>query len=385
MISMRARTLALALAAPVLGMPLSSQAVEFTAGDWTMNLGGIVNAYYTSTNCSGTQVGGIALASKGLGCGGTDGRTTIGNGLLPNALITSVKTTQEGIDIGATILIAVHTATSSAVAENNNVDVRRAFFTAGNAETGTFKIGRDGGVFGDAAIFGDMTLLGAGAAVQATQRGRVTLGHIGAGYSYLGYYGQLTYLSPSFNGFTVEGGVYSPVDGAATNSGKSPQAQLRGVYKFEGGKAWVAGKTQRFKSTGGEGSGDSFTMNAVEVGALGEIPGTGLGLMGNYQTGKGLGILSEGDSGNAKQHNWITQATYKILPKLKAGISYGESKLKDGAGTDFEKNTNGTLGAYYQLTKAVTLVGEIGRTESKAFDGGKAKMNGGSVGAILFF
>ncbi|WP_235839844.1 porin [Derxia lacustris] len=383
MISMRARTLALALAAPAFALPLGAQAVEFKAGDWTLDLGGIVNAYYTSTSCSGTQVGGIALASKALGCGGTDGRTTIGNGLLPNALITSVKTTQDGVDIGATILIAVHTATSSAVAENNNVDVRRAFFTAGNAETGTFKIGRDGGVFGDAAIFGDMTLLGAGAAVQATQRGRVTLGHIGAGYSYLGYYGQLTYLSPSVNGFSVEGGVYSPVDGTATNSGKSPQAQLRGLYKFEGGKAWVAGKTQRFKSDGSTNAPDSFTMNAVEVGALGEI--AGFGLMGNYQTGKGLGILSEGDSGKAKQHNWITQATYAITPKLKAGVSYGESKLKDGSGSDFEKNTNGTLGAYYKLTKSVTVVAEVGRTESKAFDGGKAKMNGGSVGAILFF
>ena len=50
---------------------------------------------------------------------------------------------------------------------------------------GTFKLGRDYGVFGANAILNDMTLLGAGAPTQATQRGRVTLGHIGAGYTYL--------------------------------------------------------------------------------------------------------------------------------------------------------------------------------------------------------
>ncbi|WP_034410296.1 porin [Derxia gummosa] len=379
----RACKLALALAAlPALALPLGAQAVEFKAGDWTLDLGGIINAYYTPTSCSGNQnIGGAALATKALGCGGTDGRTTIGNGLLPNALVTSAKTTQDGIDIGATILIAVHTATNNATAENNNVDVRRAFFTAGNADSGTFKIGRDGGLYGDAAIFGDMTLLGAGAPVQATQRGRVTLGHIGAGYSFLGYYGQLSYLSPSVNGFSVEGGVFSPVDGTA-NGSKSPQLQVRGLYKFEGGKAWVTGKTQRFKSNGTAGS-DDFTMNAVEVGALGKLGD--FGLMANYQDGKGLGILSDGDSGDKKQRNWITQATYSITPKLTAGVSYGESKLRDGTGTDLDKNSNITLGAYYKLTKAVTVVAELGQTKSEAMNGNEAKLRGGAVGAILFF
>jgi hypothetical protein len=45
-----------------------------------------------------------------------------------------------------------------------------------------------------------MTLIGAGAPVQATQRGRVTLGHIGAGYSYVGYYGQIAYSAPKSAG-----------------------------------------------------------------------------------------------------------------------------------------------------------------------------------------
>jgi hypothetical protein len=33
----------------------------------------------------------------------------------------------------------------------------------------------------------------------------------------------------------------------------------------------------------------------------------------------------------------------------------------------------------------VTLVGELARTESRAFDGAKARQNGASVGGIVFF
>ena len=79
------------------------------------------------------------------------------------------------------------TATDSAISANSGVDVRQAYFSFGNDRMGTIKLGRDNGIFGAGAIFGDMTLIGAGAPVQATQRGRVTLGHIGAGYSYVGF------------------------------------------------------------------------------------------------------------------------------------------------------------------------------------------------------
>ena len=169
-----------------------TQAADFKAGDWDLSVGGIVNAYYTSASCSGSQnVTGLALASKALGCGGKDGRTIIGNGLLPNALVTSVKGKQEGLDIGATIMIGSSVSSDDAISNNNNVDVRQGFFTVGTPEVGTFKLGRDYGLFGAAAILSDMTLLGAGAPVAGTQRNRVALGHIGAGYTYLGHYGQI--------------------------------------------------------------------------------------------------------------------------------------------------------------------------------------------------
>ena len=110
----------------------SAGAADFKAGDWDLSVGGIVNAFYTRTHCSGSQaVGGLALATQALGCGGDSGRSVIGNGLLPNALVTSVKGAQDGVDIGATLMIGAATSSDDAIGNNSNVDVRQGYLTFG--------------------------------------------------------------------------------------------------------------------------------------------------------------------------------------------------------------------------------------------------------------
>jgi len=47
----------------------AAHAVDIKAGDWNVNVGGIVNAYYTHVSCSGDAPGGLALASRAIGCG----------------------------------------------------------------------------------------------------------------------------------------------------------------------------------------------------------------------------------------------------------------------------------------------------------------------------
>ena len=363
-------------------------AVELASGDWTVDVGGIVNAYYTATSCSGDAVGGPALAGKALGCSGENHKTTISNGLLPSGLITKFKTVQDGIEIGGTIGIMVHAATDSGIAANSGVDVRQAFFTIGTAEAGTLKIGRDYGIFGANAILGDMTLLGAGAPVQATQRGRVTLGHIGAGYTYLDHYGQMTYTSPVLGGgFTFSGGIMSPVDTAPFVSKAYPQFQGQLAWAGNGFKAWVGLKSQKFY--GANNSGGNFTETAGEIGA--SYSGGPFGFLVNYQEGTGIGILSDGDQGDVKGRNYLVQGSYNLTEKLKFGLNYGESRTKDDnqynylLNGSFKSNANVTGGLYYKLTKSVTLVGEFGRTESKDYLGNTAKMWGGSLGGIVFF
>ncbi|MFT7776439.1 porin [Roseateles sp.] len=360
----------------------SVHAADFKAGEWDIGLSGIVNAYYTHTSCSGSQaVGGLALASQALGCGGTTGRTVIGNGLLPNALTTTAKTRQEGFDIGATLMIGAAVASGDAISNNSNVDVRQGFFTFGNADMGTLKLGRDYGLFGAPAILGDMTLIGAGAPVSATQRNRVTLGHIGSGYTYLGTYGQLAYSLPTSGGFSATVALMSPVDASGTNfTGRSsPQLQAQASVAFNGGKVWLGLKSQKFEGPANSG----FTMNGVEVG--GSVTAGALGFAANVQSGKGLGVLSDGDSGDRKQTNLLLQATWQATAKTKLGLNWGESRLKDGAANDLRSNTNVTAGLYYGLTKSITLVGELSRTTSKPVAGEQARMNGVALGGIVFF
>ena len=364
-------------------------AVDFKAGDWTVGVGGIVNAYYTQVSCSGDAVGGLALGGKGLGCGGQDDRSTIGNGLLPNGLVTSASSNLGGYDVKALIGMYHATATDSAISQNSGVDVRQAYFTFGSADMGTIKMGRDNGLFGAAAIFGDMTLIGAGAPVQATQRGRVTLGHIGAGYSYVGYYGQIAYSSPKSGGFGVDVALVSPVSDTPIltpslySTKTSPQLQGQLTWSSGGAKAWLGAKTQKFESVSA--GVQDFTMRAFEAGA--SYSEGALGLLVNVQGGKGLGILSDADQGETTARNYFVQGTYKATGKMKLGLGYGISKNSDNTfGTGgLKSNANLTLGAYYTLNSAITLVGEVGQTRSKGFNGGDAKMNGASLGGIIFF
>ena len=368
----------------------SAQAVDIKAGDWTVNVGGIVNAYYTAVSCSGAAVGGLALGAEGIGCGGQEDRTTIGNGLLPNALITSASSKQGGFDVKAHIGIYNSTATDSAIGQNSVVDVRQAYFTFGSADMGTVKLGRDYGIFGHNAITSDMTLLGAGAPVQVTQRGRVTLGHIGAGYTYLGNYGQMTYTTPtSASGVGVEVGLMSPVAdtpivaGSAYASDSSPQVQVQLTYAADGFKGWIGAKSQKFNAIAS--SGRDLTMRGLEAGA--SYAAGPVGVLVNVQGGKGLGILSDADQGDTKSKNYLVQGTFKTADKVKLGVSYGVSENDDNTvGTGgLKSNANLTAGVYYTLNSAITLVAELGQTRSKGFNGRSARMNGGSVGGIIFF
>jgi predicted porin len=374
------------------GATAPALAVEIKAGDWTVNVGGNVNAYYTLVRCKGDFDAGLALAGRSLGCGGQDRRTTIGNGLLPSGLVTTATTNQGGWDVKALIGIYVATATDSAIAQNSEVDVRQAFFSFGRPDFGTVKLGRDYGIFGSHAILGDMTLQGAGAPVQATQRGRVALGHIGAGYAYLNHYGQVVYTAPAIlpYGLGIDVGLMSPVADtpivtAPRYASKStPQVQLQLTGAVGPAKAWLGYKTQHFETVD-PAAFANLRMNAVEVGASMDFGQ--FAFLANYQRGKGLGLLSDADQGNVKSTHYFLQGVYKADERLKLGVNYGQSRNSDeGPGTlGLKSNANVTLGAYYALNKYVTLVGELGRTRSKGFAGGSSHMNGAALGGIINF
>ena len=104
-------TIKLAVAAALLAGASSANAgIMIPAGDWTLDIGGVVNAYYTSTRASGTPVTVIG----GVNDTGTKTASNITTGLLPNYLSVSGKTRQNDLDVGFTISINPGASTTTA-------------------------------------------------------------------------------------------------------------------------------------------------------------------------------------------------------------------------------------------------------------------------------
>jgi len=93
-------TIKLAVASALLAAASTASAAGgIVAGDWTLDIGGVVNAYYTSTKTGGAQ-----------------SVTSIETGLLPNVLAVSGKTRQNDLDVAFTISIQPGAATDHGVA-----------------------------------------------------------------------------------------------------------------------------------------------------------------------------------------------------------------------------------------------------------------------------
>ena len=379
--------------------PLLSRAnagISIPAGDWTLDIGGVVNAYYIGAQNKGSTPinGGLANVRDANG----SKAQSINTGLLPNFLTVSGKTRQNDLDV--TFLISM-SPSSSGNGANGTVanENRQAFLTFGDASWGTIKAGKDLGIFGSDAILSDMTLLGVGSqgAVGSTGGTTTTLGRIGTGYQYASWKGQFSYLSPNFNGFSFNAGVMHPGQNAPAVGQTSPVLEGKVSYEIAGdvsGKIWLGGISQKVNGTT---TAADYTANNLEVGA--KVASAGVELVGYYSDGKGAGttfFLSNGATaaGNKRDSNGgYVQATYK-LPGVgtKVGASWGESNLKLANGETVASNPNlvkknemWTVGVYHPLTKHLNLVTEFSEVQATQQEGSKNKSAIGSVGAILFF
>lgn len=402
----------LAVAAALLAAASSANAgIIIPAGDWTLDISGVVNAYYTSTRTSGA-----ALGLGGASAGETKTTSNITTGLLPNVLSFSGKTRQNDLDVAFTIAINPGASTTQAGRQSAQQENRQAFMTIGDASWGSVKLGKDLGIYASDAILNDMTLLGVGSGAALLAGNTTTLGRIGTGYVYADWKSQIAYSSPNWNGFNFTAGVTqawnaqgaggSPdaVSGviSATNNafgslittgrgGSSPAFEGKAAYAWTGdvaGKVWVSGFSQKVDLA-------QDRAEAADIGAT--VSAAGFGLTGYFAKGSGMGTtvqLRDGfdSTGKARDsEDYYVQATYTI-PNVatKLGVSFGESKLEGNgaldtglAGSEY-KNSMVTVGAYHPLTKHVNLVAEYSdvKTEVGALEG---KSKTVSLGAILFF
>jgi predicted porin len=128
----------------------------------------------------------------------------------------------------------------------SSLNIRQSYLSFGDKSWGSFKLGRDLGVFGSDAILSDMTLLGVGSG--AGGAGSSTLGRIGSGYIYADWLAQIAYTTPNFSGFEATAAV-TEATGQFDNSNLG--AEGKASYSFAAndvtGKIWVGGKTQKIQ------------------------------------------------------------------------------------------------------------------------------------------
>lgn len=370
--------LSLAVAAALLAGATSANAgIVIPAGDWTLDIGGIVNTYYTSTRFSGDA--GSGAAPLGLGNGAQRTTNNITTGLLPNYLSVSGKTRQNDVDVGFTISINPGSSTVNAGRQTSQQENRQAFLTFGDASWGSIKVGKDLGIYASDAILNDMTLLGVGSGAGSLAGNTTTLGRIGTGFMYADWKAQIAYSSPDFNGFNFTVGVtqgWNAVDTLATSAASTGRSGSKSAYEGKVGYAWtgdVAGKVWASaisqKVEGLAATSTSDTATAWDIGSTVNV--AGFGLTGYYGQGKGIGQtlqLFDGFDSTGKRRDsdqYYVQATYALPTTTKLGVSYGKSTL-DGNNVDAFREIEDsmiTIGAYHPLTKHLNLVAEYSESE----------------------
>jgi len=411
------KNIKLAVAGAILATASVAQAgIIIPAGDWTVDIGGNVNTFYTNTRYSGT-----ASQVK---------TNTLQTGLLPTALGIGAKTRQNDMDVafqfslftgvnanGNDTLNPSHSL-GGAVTNNgglgyNSLNIRQAYLTFGDKSWGTFKAGRDLGVFGSDAILSDMTLLGVGSNGGAT--GSSTLGRIGSGYIYADWLAQIAYTTPNFNGLEATASVHENLGSLDNNElGFSGKASYSFAASDVNGKLWLEGThhkiqtsnaaTLTYSTTAGASlayTGVKTEYDAEGVGIGAKLAAAGAELVGYYYDGKnmdgGVGVAINtaltATSGFTQHDNsgGYVQATYVLPFKTKIGASWGKN-LIEKAGSELRdaEREAWIVGAYHPITKHLNLVAEYNHltTESAtatAAAGFEGKAKTMSLGAILFF
>ena len=407
-----------ALAAP-------AAAVDITTADgaWTFSVSGEINVDYIFSNCESSPV----VVEGGLTCVGTGAGndvSNIGNGLLPASIAFGVKTTQNGIDIGAHFGFFPGIATNDGGSPNlqasggptntalgtTGLDVRQVYLTFGTKEAGTVLMGRNIGLFAADVILADMTLIGIGAPGSAAgpAPSNTTLGGIGFGYIYTDWLSQIDYTTPDFSGFNVTLGAFDPLN-SLTDVGTPQPKKAPGFHAKATFTMPIDDTTKLYVSVSGI---TQKQYNGVAIGTPAEVDynytGHGVDIFakldiqdfevfGYYYDAKGLGTTALFNLGSfglgqaRKSDGYMAQITYK-LGAVKLGVNYGESKLdhvSDPAdvGDPFllASNKKGTIGAYWSLTKNLTLLAEATQTKSENQAGGDNKSNTFNIGAYVGF
>jgi predicted porin len=403
-------------------------------GDIDLKFSGELNAFYVHDrpNKNGNvAVGG--LVSNG-GVGGESGavpNSSIREGLLPSDFNVTVSTRQKGLDIlvdfgfypginsvkqggpGFYVNNGLATAFST-----SGIDMRQQFVTVGNKHVGTFKLGRDIGLFGQEAILNDFTILAVGTTNGNVAPGSVSLGRIGLGYIYTDFQPQISYSTPSMGGFTAGFGILQPLTdilaGVASpvlQGHGQPQFQAKLAYATPGkgpvkANFWLNGITESLEAANstdaaaiGFKAGQAVRATGFDGGA--KVTLKDFSLVAYGYNGRGIGteallLLGVDPVGHPRvTRGGYIQGTYTLAKKFTLGGSWGISHLNltpndklTGATALLKSNASEVAQVRYAMTKWVTPIAEYTHTSCTSHNNflvPKATEDSIAIGAIVFF
>jgi len=431
---LKRKLMAVAVAGAVASLASTgASALEFTAGNWKLDVSGSVNAFYTNLSCDNNGASAPTIRATLPACGlSQEDFTGIQDGLLPGYIKFTASTQAKGLDLKA--VIGMWPGTSSGQTINNNgttPDMRTVYLEFGSKNWGSFKLGRDIGLFQQNAILNDMTLLSVGTGAGFQGAINTTLGMIGTGYIYTEFQPQITYTSPNWNGFNFAAGFFQPRNTIGlgdtgntlnvANGGIFDQVGYQALAQFEwkgqfGGKLWGSLAHQQVEQdfTGSVVfPGTKLKGDGYELG--GKVGFGGLDAMFVYFWGEGLGealqfVNGHDALGNQRDSDgYLAQITWKI-GDFQLGGSYGQSSLDGtacdinasvgipcGGGTNLVKDTKTwVIQGKYDLMPGLSLIAEYVDSKQDAQTGicnsvtGTAvsceqKAKTFSIGAIVFF
>ncbi len=336
--------------------------------------------------------------------------SSVNTGLLPSWFGVTGKKRENDLDISWTISFQPGASTKHALQSgtgNGTAEMRQANLTFGDKSWGSFKLGKDIGLFGQDAILNDQTLLGVGSTGAGTQGGgsTTTLGRIGTGFLYTDFTGQIEYSSPNWNGFQFNVEIAQPwqslnlaTSAAITGNQKEPAFEGNVNYSWSGdfaGKVWAEGFTQKVDGVQATTGARSDRSDVYGIG--GKVSYSGVELVGYYYNGSGVGttgLLMDGYATNGNQRDsdgGYVQASF-VIPGVKTKLagSWGISNLDRASGevgnnTLVSSNEMWTIGAYHPLTSNLNLVAEYSNVRSENQVGARNTSDIVDFGAILFF
>jgi predicted porin len=374
----------------------AAQAISFTQNDWTLDINGTVNGFYTFTDCSSKVGASQWNAFSACNVVGNGGKTSsVENGFLPVWLNFVATARLNNLDIKAHIGFAPGTSNPSIIAGQRIAgaesvgDVRNAYLTFGDASWGTIKAGRDAALFERQATFSDLTVPGVGTQAQSSGALNTTFGQVGEGYVFMAFQPQITYTSPTLAGFQGAVGIFQPIDIGSQYTGRK-QPMLQGLATYDlgvpsgvNGQVWTSFLTQKAENLA---TGATVTANGYELG--GKVSAAGITANLSGFTGKGIGdavlFLNATDAAGNKYRTqgFLGNVSFNPIASTKLGLQYGETRNKDIAGA---KNKAYVLGIYHDLAPGLKLVGEYidHKTEQTGSPHARAKTI--AVGANVFF